>query len=112
MARASLRAVAGVNRVAQVVSYPNPAKTRSVIRVIVDGANVAGGTGSVKIYDLSGHKVLDGAMVERNNGVYEFDWDLVNKKNKNVANGVYLADIKVNVGGNSHKERIKIAVLR
>lgn len=112
MARASLRAVAGVNRIAQVVSYPNPAKTRSVIRVIVDGANVNGGSGSVKIYDLSGHKVLEGAMVERNNGVYEFDWDLVNKKNKNVANGVYLADIKVNVGGNSHKERIKIAVLR
>ncbi len=111
-ARASLRAVAGVNRIAQVLSYPNPAKTRSVIRVVVDGANVNGGSGVVKIYDLSGHKVLEGAMVDKNNGIYEFDWDLVNKKNKDVANGVYLADVKVNVGGNSHKKRIKIAVLR
>ena len=110
--RASLRAVAGDNRMAQVLSYPNPAKTRSVIRAVIAGNNVNGGSGVVKIYDLSGHKVLEGSMVERNNGIYEFDWDLINKKNKNVANGVYLADVKVNVGGNSHKERIKIAVLR
>ena len=113
ISRASLRANVGLNILAQVVSYPNPAKNRSVIRAVVTGANNNGGMGSVKIYDLSGHKVLEGAMVDRNNnGVYEFDWDLINKKNKLVANGVYLADIKINAGGISHKERIKIAVLR
>jgi flagellar hook assembly protein FlgD len=110
--RATLRAVAGATNLAQLVAYPNPAKNRSVIRATVTGANRANGNGSIKIYDLSGHKVLEGTLVNRNNGIYEFDWDLNNKKGKIVANGAYLADIKLNVGGNSYKERIKIAVLR
>ncbi len=112
ISRASLRLNAGVADLAQVTSYPNPAKTHSVIRATITGANREGGNGNIKIYDMSGHKVLDGSLEDMNNGVYEFDWNLVNKKNKNVANGVYFADVKINVGGNSYKERVKIAVLR
>ena len=112
ISRTTIRANAGVADLAQVAAYPNPAKTHSVIRATVTGANREGGTGTVKIYDMSGHKVLDGSLVDMNNGVYEFDWDLVNKKNKNVSNGAYFADVRINVGGNSYKERIKIAVLR
>lgn len=111
-ARASIRAVAGANELAQIVAYPNPAKNRSVIRATVTGANKNGGIGNVKIYDINGHKVMEGALVETINGIYEFDWDLMNKKNKRVANGAYLADIRLSVAGNSYKERIKIAVLR
>ncbi|MBR4569589.1 MAG: T9SS type A sorting domain-containing protein, partial [Candidatus Riflebacteria bacterium] len=112
VARASMRANIGANALSQITAWPNPAKNHSVIRATITGANVNGGTGSVKIYDVSGHKVMDGAMVEGAGGVYEFDWNLANKKNKGVANGVYFAEVKLNVAGNSYKERIKIAVLR
>ena len=111
-ARASVRAAVGDNILSQAFAYPNPAKTHSVIRAVVTGANLGGGVGSVKIYDMSGHKVIEGSLTDMNNGVYEYDWNLLNKKNKLVANGAYFADIKLNVSGNSHKERIKIAVLR
>ncbi len=109
--RASLRAVAGVADLSQIVAYPNPAKNHSVIRATVTGTNPNGGKGSVKIYDMSGHKVMESALTDNNNGTYEFDWDLTNKKNKTVANGTYLAEVKLNVGGSSYKKRIKIAVL-
>ena len=112
VARATMRAVVGSNALSQVTAWPNPAKNHSVIRATITGAAVNGGTGSVKIYDMSGHKVLDAALTEGVGGVYEFDWNLANKKNKVVANGVYLADVKITVDGNSYKERIKIAVLR
>ncbi|MBQ3644363.1 MAG: hypothetical protein II961_07170 [Candidatus Riflebacteria bacterium] len=111
-ARASMRAVVGSNALSQIAAWPNPAKNHSIIRATITGANVNGGTGSVKIYDVSGHKVMDGTLVEGAAGVYEFDWNLVNKKNKGVANGVYYADVRITVDGNSYKERIKIAVLR
>ena len=84
----------------------------AVTAATITGTTVNGGTGSVKIYDMSGHKVLDAALTGGAGGVYEFDWNLVNKKNKTVANGVYFADVKITVDGNSYKERIKIAVLR
>ena len=112
VARATMRAVVGSNALSQVTAWPNPAKNHSVIRATITGTTVNGGTGSVKIYDMSGHKVLDAALTEGAGGVYEFDWNLVNKKNKTVANGVYFADVKITVDGNSYKERIKIAVLR
>ena len=107
-----MRAVVGSNALSQIAAWPNPAKNHSIIRATITGANVNGGTGSVKIYDVSGHKVMDGTLVEGAAGVYEFDWNLVNKKNKGVANGVYYADVRITVDGNSYKERIKIAVLR
>ena len=110
--RATMRAVVGSNALSQVTAWPNPARNHSVIRAAITGAAVNGGTGSVKIYDMSGHKVLDAALTEGVGGVYEFDWNLANKKNKVVANGVYFADVKITVDGNSYKERIKIAVLR
>ncbi len=111
IARANIRAAVGGTDLTQVVAYPNPARTRSTIRATVTGANRNNGNGVIKIYDISGHKVIDGNLVNKNNGIYEFDWDLVNKKNNIVANGTYIADVKINVGGNTLKERTKIAVL-
>ena len=110
-AKTSVRANTGLTAFSQLVAYPSPAKTHSVIRATISGANRNGGCGNVKIYDMSGHKVLEGTLVDRNNGIYEYDWDLTNKKNKMVANSAYLADVRINVGGDSYKERIKIAVL-
>ena len=111
--RASVRAQAGITNLKQVMAYPNPAtKGRSVIRAIFDGANPNAGTGSVKIYDMSGHKVMDGDLVSKGSGIYEFEWDTCNKKGHRVANGTYIAEVKININGDSHKERVKIAVLR
>ena len=111
--RASVRAQAGVTNLKQVMAYPNPAtKGRSVIRAIFEGANPNAGTGSVKIYDMSGHKVMDGDLVSKGSGIYEFEWDTCNKKGHRVANGTYIAEVKININGDSHKERVKIAVLR
>ena len=108
--RATVRAVAGSTGIKQITAYPNPAKNgRSVIRATVNGVGVV--EGSVKIYDVSGHKVKEGVLVN-NGGTYEYEWDTTNKKGKVVANGVYYADVKVNFDGCSHKQRIKIAVLK
>lgn len=110
--RASIRASAGATSLKQITAYPNPAKNKSVIRATVTGTNEDNAYGSVKIYDVSGHKVIEGDLENRGSGVYEFNWNLLNKKDKTVANGVYFADVKVGFEGQSHKKRIKIAVLR
>lgn len=106
-------AVAGVLSVDQVVAYPNPAKNRSVIRASLSGSSSKTADVSVKIFDVSGHKVLSPKKLN-NNGTdnYEFAWDLRNDKGKLVANGVYFAEISTKTGGVSAKNRTKIAVLK
>ena len=111
--RASIRGFAGATSLEQVVAYPNPArKGYSIIRATFTGTDKALAGGSVKIYDMAGHKVIEGNMTNDGTGVCEFYWDHHNKKNKLVANGTYFADVKVSINGDTHKERIKLAVLR
>jgi hypothetical protein len=106
-------AVAGALSVDQVVAYPNPAKNRSTIRVELTGASAATAEVSVKLYDVSGHRVLGGrALTQTKAGSYEFVWDLRNEKGVTVANGVYFAEVTVKSDNGSSKNRLKLAVLK
>ncbi len=110
---ASVRAlVAGPDSLTQVVTYPNPAKSFATIRASFAGPGAATAQASVRILDVSGHKVQDLTLTHRGAGVYETRWDLRNEAGKTVANGVYYAEVKASLAGQSTKERRKIAVLR
>lgn len=110
---ASVRAlVVGADSLTQVTTYPNPARNFSVIRAAFSGPGAAATQAEVKIYDVSGHKVREMTMNNKGAGVFEARWDLNTKSGKAVANGVYIAEIKASLAGQSTKERRKIAVLR
>lgn len=113
LSRSTIRAlVAGKAAMTQVTAYPNPARAFSNIRASFKGTDAAAVDASVRIFDVKGHRVTDLPIPHRGSGVYEVRWYLDNSKGDLVANGVYFAEIKVNLGNESRKERIKIAVLR
>jgi hypothetical protein len=106
-------AVLGVMQVEQVVAYPNPAKNRSTIRAELAGGSAASAEVSVRLYDVSGHRVLgQRSMRQGKAGIYEYVWDLRNDKGALVANGVYFAEITVKSASGSSKNRLKLAVLK
>lgn len=110
---ASVRAlVVGPDALSQVVTYPNPARAYSNIRAVFTGPGAIAAEASVKITDVSGHKVHEMPMTHKGGGVYEVRWNLDNSRGKQVANGVYFAEVKVGLAGQTSKERRKIAVLR
>ncbi|GAB4280653.1 MAG: hypothetical protein Kow0029_25320 [Candidatus Rifleibacteriota bacterium] len=110
---ASVRAlVVGATALNQITTYPNPARSFSVIRASFSGPSNSQAAAYVKIYDVKGHKVNEMAMTYVGSGIYETRWDLRNSSGHNVANGVYFAEVKAFLGGQSCKQRHKIAVLR
>jgi len=112
-AQASVRGlVVGATSLVQISTYPNPARNFANIRAAFTGPAAATAEASVKILDVSGHKVAEMPLANLGGGDYEVRWDLTNSKGKGVANGVYYAEIRASLSGVSTKERRKIAVLR
>ncbi len=110
---ASVRAeISAPNALVQIVSYPNPARNFATLRAAFTGPASANAQVTVKIYDVSGHKVFEVPLQHRGSGVYETRWDLSNSKGSAIANGVYFAEFHAGIAGQTAKERRKIAVLR
>ncbi|HNX77698.1 MAG TPA: hypothetical protein PLM07_07540 [Candidatus Rifleibacterium sp.] len=110
---ANVRAeISAPNALAQVITYPNPARTSATLRASFTGPANGSAQVSVKILDVSGHKVTDLQLQHRGGGIYEARWDLANSRGKQVANGVYYAEFNAGLAGQTAKERRKIAVLR
>lgn len=99
----------------QTISWPNPAKTKSSITATFTGPNKAAASVTGRILDVNG-KVLterfDIPLKNAADGTYEYIWNLSDKDGRKVANGVYYAEIKASLQGNSWKKRSKIAVVR
>ncbi len=105
-------AITAPNGLTQIVTYPNPASRFVNLRAAFSGPANANAQVAVKIVDVSGHKVADLHLQHRGSGIYETRWDLSNNSGSQVANGVYYAEFKAGLAGQTAKERRKIAVLR
>lgn len=109
----SVRAlVVGVTALNEISTYPNPARNFANIRATFTGPANNQAYAHVKIYDVKGHKVAEMPLSYSGSGVYEAKWNLQNSDGSTVANGVYIAEVKANLAGQSSKQRRKIAVLR
>lgn len=110
---ANVRAlVVGATALNEISTYPNPARSHTNIRATFTGPSNNQAAAYVKIYDVSGHKVNEMSLPYTGSGIYETRWDLRNSSGDTVANGVYFAEVKATLGGQSSKQRRKIAVLR
>ncbi|MBF0543652.1 MAG: hypothetical protein HQM08_04425 [Candidatus Riflebacteria bacterium] len=110
-------------KLGRIVSFPNPAREKSVIRIDANRGDIPQDSIEVAVYDSAGHRVRELDQVKVSNEkfgasaryLYEIPWDLKNEDGKKVANGVYFCKIKFRDPTNSDKQikRIeKIAVLR
>jgi hypothetical protein len=110
MAGAELSALSpGRPELQQAVAVPNPARVTSSIHYRL---SAAGQAASVKVYDVAGHLVYaaEGPAAAGDNSV---EWPLFDRNGGRVANGVYLARVRVETGtGPALKAMVKIAVLR
>ena len=98
--------------VGSMAAYPNPASDYAVIKYEITSNTTANVI--LDIYDTSGRKIygsnIPGAGAA---GVYEYMWDLKDRRGRTAANGVYFYKIKVNDNTGKKVERTgKIAVLR
>ncbi|MFZ2959137.1 MAG: Ig-like domain-containing protein [Candidatus Ozemobacteraceae bacterium] len=107
--------------IGEMVTFPNPARSRTMIRISANRDDVREDLVEVTIYDVAGHRVrwLDGVRAVAEAGsarfVYDIPWDLRNESGTVVANGVYLARVEVRDPENSErkvKKTHKIVVLR
>jgi hypothetical protein len=109
----SLRAaIVGPTVLQDVAVYPNPARQSARIRALFDGPSEGQAGVRVKIYDVDGHRITDFDLAHAGSGVYEARWGLTDSEGQIVANGVYFAEITARLGGQTSKQRRKIAVLR
>ncbi|OIP21218.1 hypothetical protein AUK22_11885 [bacterium CG2_30_54_10] len=116
-------AVAVPLQIGEIVTYPNPASRKAVLRISANRNDISEEMVQVKLYDIAGHKVrtLTGVKpVKESWGVssrflYDIPWDLSNENGDEIANGVYIARIVLTDPDNSErriKQSHKIAVLR
>ncbi|MFZ2959138.1 MAG: Ig-like domain-containing protein [Candidatus Ozemobacteraceae bacterium] len=107
--------------VSEMVTYPNPARSRVTLRIGTNQPSLGVDMIEVKIYDVAGHRVrildnvrpaAEAALAARY--VYDIMWDLRNEDGVTVANGVYFAKIEVRdpETGRKVKKTQKVAVLR
>ncbi|MBF0406578.1 MAG: hypothetical protein HQM10_04445 [Candidatus Riflebacteria bacterium] len=105
----------------EIAVFPNPARSKAVIRVGMNRDDVFGESVEVDIYDSTGAKVKSGEELrsasrfdgERQN--LDLTWDLTNEDGKRVANGLYFVKVVVHDPDNYDKKTKmtkKIAVLR
>ncbi len=106
-------------QVAEMISFPNPARERVTLRITANSKDLDLDAMSIKIYDLSGDRVieLNGMAPRLEAGIYRYDipWDLRNENGSKVANGVYLARFEIRDPDNPQKkikQTHKIAILR
>ncbi|MBF0546780.1 MAG: hypothetical protein HQM08_20235 [Candidatus Riflebacteria bacterium] len=110
-------------RISEVSAFPNPAKEKSIMRICGNRSDLSNLDNEIRIYDVAGHVVrtLDLISPVRENFglsarfIYEIPWDLRNEDGKKVANGIYIAKIKISDPdntGNQVKKTQKIVVLR
>ncbi|HEY9071200.1 MAG TPA: Ig-like domain-containing protein [Candidatus Ozemobacteraceae bacterium] len=107
-------------QVFEIVQFPNPARSRATMRIATNRDDIDPDEIDVTIYDISGDKVAgegELSFFKRLDGgrrVVDMAWDLRNHDGRSVANGVYLAKIKLRDPdtGKTTKVTHKIAVLR
>lgn len=104
--------VVGTTALNEISTYPNPARNSSTIRAAFTGPANNQATVYARIYDVRGHKVAEMPLAYNGGGIYEARWNLSNQDGDAVANGVYFAEVKATLAGQSSKQRRKIAVLR
>ncbi|MBF0501131.1 MAG: hypothetical protein HQM09_13410 [Candidatus Riflebacteria bacterium] len=107
--------------IGEIMSFPNPARGRSTLRIGTNSGDVLYDLIEVRIYDVAGHLVrwLDGVAAVRETGgtryLYDVPWDLRNQDGRMVANGVYLAKVEVHDpydASHSIKKTHKIVVMK
>jgi hypothetical protein len=97
-------------------NYPNPFEDFTVISFLVLANNVLDDF-SIKIYTVAGRQIREirnpqGSDEIWDPGYHEVEWDGRDQDGKLVANGVYFALIKANLGDQSFEETMKIAKLK
>ncbi|HNW35538.1 MAG TPA: Ig-like domain-containing protein, partial [Candidatus Ozemobacteraceae bacterium] len=113
-------AVSPALQVFEIIQFPNPARSRATMRVATNREDVDPDDVTVEIFDISGERVKchDGlSFMKRFDGsrrVLDMVWDLTSDAGRRVANGIYLAKIKLRDpdSGKTTKVTHKIAVLR
>jgi hypothetical protein len=93
---------------AELVAYPNPARTRSTIRYRL---TQAAETVTVRIYDTAGRRVasLEGPAGA---GLQQVDWQLFSDDGIPVQTGVYLVRAEASGAGRKIVGKLKLAVLK
>ena len=111
--RRSFRAaIVGPTVIKDIAVYPNPARQSARIRALFTGPSAGSAVVKAKIYDVNGDRITDFDLTYTGSGVYETRWNLTDSQGRAVANGVYFAEITARLGGQTSKQRRKIAVLR
>ncbi len=90
--------------------YPNPFMPGDIAKFHISlTGNVGSASLEIKIYDFSGQfvaTVWDGSYSP---SAGEPEWAGINENNEQVANGVYLAHVRVSAGGATREEILKVA---
>jgi flagellar hook assembly protein FlgD len=97
-------------------NYPNPFEDFTVISFLIVANNILDDF-SLKIYTVAGRQIREiknpqGSDEIWDPGYHEIEWDGRDEEGNLVANGVYFAQIKASLGGQSFEETMKIAKLR
>ncbi len=91
-------------------AYPNPFMPGDVAKFHISlTGNVGSASLEIKIYDFSGQfvaTVWDGSYSP---SAGDPEWAGVNENNEQIANGVYLAHVRVSAGGETREEILKVA---
>jgi|GEM_PF-878061 len=106
--------LAGPLRIAQAVTWPNPARGPITLAVILagDGSDDPFLEGEAVICDASGHTVTILQLSGTGNRTLSARWDGRNAAGTSVANGVYIFRVKIIRNGDHFKATGKIAILR
>lgn len=112
-------------QVYEIVQFPNPARSRATMRIATNRSDIDMDEIDVDIYDVSGDRVAgQGELIIKSSGgspvpgesrrVLDMVWNLRNHEGRSVANGIYIAKIKLRNPdtGKTTKVNHKIAVLR
>ncbi len=104
--------VTGSFDVAQIVTWPNPAREFAMIRAAFTGVDAAALAVEATIKDAAGDEVFSTTLTHKGGGVYEARWPLSGSRGRHVANGVYYVTVEADSAAGRIKERRKLAVLR
>ncbi len=104
--------VSGSFSQAQIVTYPNPARTFATIRAAFAGPDSGKLQVQATVRDTAGDEVFWTALRHQGGGLYEASWNLTNQDGKAVSNGVYYVEVEAGSALGDAKERRKMVVLR
>ncbi len=93
-------------------NYPNPFTPEDGFTTFVLPLEAGSGRPdyvSIKVYDFSGRFVATVYEGSPSNNSTEYTWAGVNDNGEEIANGVYLANVKVSAGGKTVENVVKVA---